>query len=374
MIYLRTSVGIELRGDDLLISSLQSNVSGGVFSHFGRIAGYQLRDKRDVREEIDHFFKSKKLNKYGILLGIQRKDVILRYLNLPAEVKDNLKQVVRYQVQSFEPTEEDSFHYDYIQLPDNGTGKKLAVLLVMIKKAFLDSQLQLLRYFGIRPVAVTVNSIALANLFLHSRKDIHDKTYILADLTPSGIELLAVHHGSLAYSREINKEYGQGWGNLILSEVGEAAGKIRLGPNDVIEGIVLVGESSEAACQEIEASITDCQLLKSILPFEVLPENKAYIQEAASAIGLAFTGMVRHPPFKLNLLPAELRIHQTRWTYLPPIILGLTILALLIALGFRPMVQNRILIRKLDQEIQSLQASVNRVQSIQRRLKHSKRE
>ena len=41
MIYLKTSVGIEMRGDDMLISSLQSNFSGGVFTHFKRIAGYE---------------------------------------------------------------------------------------------------------------------------------------------------------------------------------------------------------------------------------------------------------------------------------------------------------------------------------------------
>ena len=52
MIYLKTSVGIEMRGDDMLISSLQSNFSGGVFTHFKRIAGYEQRDKESLRQEI----------------------------------------------------------------------------------------------------------------------------------------------------------------------------------------------------------------------------------------------------------------------------------------------------------------------------------
>ena len=66
----------------------------------------------------------------------------------------------------------------------------------------------------------------------------------------------------------------------------------------------------------------------------------------------------------MNLLPAERRIRQTRWAYVPAVVLGLATIALLVALGFHQMVQDRTLIRKLDQEIQSLKAPVERVQSI----------
>ena len=54
MIYLKTSIGIELTGEDILISSVQGNFSGGVFTRFARIAGYRSRDKEDLRREINH--------------------------------------------------------------------------------------------------------------------------------------------------------------------------------------------------------------------------------------------------------------------------------------------------------------------------------
>jgi len=41
-----------------------------------------------------------------IVLGIPRGDVLLKQMELPAEVADNLKQAIQYQVQSFEPIEE----------------------------------------------------------------------------------------------------------------------------------------------------------------------------------------------------------------------------------------------------------------------------
>jgi hypothetical protein len=141
MIYFKTCVGIELRGEDMLIASLQSHFSGGTFTHFKRIANFRLSDTETLRREIQSFFKSNGLSKDNIVLGIPRKDIVMRYLDLPSEVGDNLKQVVRYQVQSFEPTEEDRFYYDYAVLKNSSAQKRLEILLVMVKKSLLDDHL-----------------------------------------------------------------------------------------------------------------------------------------------------------------------------------------------------------------------------------------
>jgi general secretion pathway protein L len=364
MIYLKTGIGVELRGEDMLISSLQSNFSGDAFTHFKRIANYQLRDREDLRRELAHFFKSNKLSKDLIVLGIPRKDLILRYLDLPVEVADNLKQVVQYQVQSFEPTEEDRFYYDYAVLSTNGSKKRLSVLLAMVKKSLLDEHLQLLIALGIRPALVTGSSMALSNMFLHGRKDLRDKIFILADLSSSSMELLALRYGTLAYSREVPKQNNQRWGDLTLRELNEATSKTRLGPEDTLERIVLAGESAEVAHAEIAAVIPDCELLKNTIDIDVPGVNKPHIQEAGAALGLAYTGLARRPPVKLNFLPEELRIHQTRWAYVPAVVFGLAILVLFASLGFHRMFQNQALVRKLDRELQSLKGPVERVHSL----------
>ena len=103
---------------------------------------------------------------------------------------DNLKQVVQYQVQSFEPTEEDRFYHDYALLRGNGAGKRLSVMLAMVRKAMMDDLLQNLLALGIRPVSVTVGSIGLSNIFLQNRKDLQGKTFILVDLALRHLILL----------------------------------------------------------------------------------------------------------------------------------------------------------------------------------------
>ncbi|MBN1571091.1 MAG: PilN domain-containing protein [Acidobacteria bacterium] len=366
MIYLKTSVGIELRGEDMLISSLQGYFSKGTFTHFRRIANYRNRVLEDLRMEVNQFFREAGLGRDNVILGIPRKDIVLRHLDLPSGVADNLRQVVYYQVQSFEPTEEDKFYFDYTLLNGSASAKKLSVQLVMVRQSTLDGYLQILRGIGIRPVAVLGSSMGLANLFLQDRKPEKDSTHILADLGPSSLELLALHHGGIAYSREVPRESDQSWKDLILREVDEALSKMRLAPEGTLEQIVLAGEASQSAYPEIKAEIQDCELLKNVIPGEISEQNRSHVQEAAASLGLAYSGMVRHPAIRINLLPAALRIRQTRWAYVPAAILSLAIVAFLIALGVHKIVQNRKLIHELDRQIQSLTVPVQKVQTLRK--------
>src|SRR4030095_9192317 len=101
-----------------------------------------------------------------------------------------------------------------------------------------------------------------------------------------------------------------------------------------------------------------------------MPNNTyAPVQEAARSLGLAYSGIVRRPPLKLNLLPAELQVQQTRWAYVPSIILGALIVVLLVSLGFRQMIQEQIMERKIDQEISAITGRVKQVQKLQAQAK-----
>ena len=364
MIYLKTSIGIELRGEDMLLSSLQSTFSEGVFTHFKRVADYRLREKDDLRRDIDAFFRSNGLSRDNIVLGLPRKDIVLRHLDLPSEVADNLKQVVRYQVQTFEPTEEETLYYDYVRLDKEKQKNRITVLLATVRKALLDEHLNLLQELGIRPAMVLGSSIGLSNIFMQSRKQVQDKTFVLADLRTSAFEVLALHNGAFSYSREIAREGDQNWKDIILREVDEATSKMRLGPNDSLEKIVLAGEASVDAHEELKIDLPDCELMKTSVPFEVPAENVPHLQEAAASLGLACTGLLRKPFMRMNLLPPEHRIQQNRWNYIPAVLLGLAIIVLLLGIGFHEMFQNRILIRKLDREIEKLRAPVEEVQSL----------
>jgi Tfp pilus assembly protein PilN len=290
--------------------------------------------------------------------------VVIRLLDLPAEVTDNLKQVVTYQVQSYEPTDEEKYYYDFVAYKASPGSKRIQVLLTMIKCATLDGYLQVLAELGIRPAVVTVGAVGLANLVAQECRPASGQTVILADPAQDGIGMLVLRNGLLLHSHEAPKNRGETWKDSVLRGMESAAEKARMGPDDTIDRLVLAGDLSAEVGAELAEAVGECELAGGCVKFEMPPENGSHVQEAAASIGLAYTGLARRPSMKLNLLPAERRHRQARWAYVPSVILGMVILALFGAIGARRMVQERSLTRRLDLEISALQDRVDRVQKL----------
>jgi len=184
------------------------------------------------------------------------------------------------------------------------------------------------------------------------------------DLAPSAIEIVAVRNGALAYSHEASREDGVSTRELLFRELEQAAAKTRMDPDDTIDKIILTGEESAAIHRDLKEELPDCELMGERIRFEMPIEVRSHLQEAAVSLGLASSGLARRQPVRLNLLPPALRTRQTPWAYVPAIALGTITIALLIGLGFQRMIQERILIRQLDQQIASLQGPIKRVQSL----------
>ena len=364
MIYLKTGVGIEFRGEDILLAAVQSNFSKADFTHFMRIKDYTSFARSDLRGAIDRFFRDNGLSRESVAVGVSRKDCVMRYLDLPSEVKENLGEVVKYQVQAFEPTEEDGCYYDYTLLEGSPGQKRLSILLAMVRKSFLDRQLALLRDLGIKPLIVTCGSAGLANMYLASRKDAKGKMFFLSDAGQSEMELFAMRNGQFVYSREVPKNDAQSWGELFLGEINEAASRLRLGPDSIIEEIVLAGESSRAVYEEVIERISGCDLLERSFPLNASEINRQLISEAAAVCGLAFTAITPRPFVKLNLLPNDLKRRQGRLGIAVAAAFGVIILLTLAGLSLIEPMQQRRRLALLEEATQKLEAQVSMVRSL----------
>ena len=365
MIYMKTGVGIELRQDDILLAAVQSNFSKASFTRFLRIADYPRFAHDDLNGVIDRFFRDNGLGRDSVVLGVSRKDCVIRHLDLPLEVKNNLEEVVRYQVQAFEPNEEDGFYYDYTLLEGAPGQKRLSVFITMVRKSFLDKQLAMLREIGIRPIIVACGSIGLSNMYLAAQKDVGKKTFFLANAGRSEMELFALRNGQLVYSRDVQKNETQGWGDLLIGEINEAAGRLRLGPDSIIEKIVLTGESSRDVYEEIKEHIPDCELLERDFPLTTAEINRQSVPEAAAACGLAFTAIAPRPAVRLNLLPPGLKRHQGPLGIAVAAALGAIIIMLLAGLWLIEPVQNSLRLAMLEEGTKKLEDPVRKVRGLE---------
>jgi Tfp pilus assembly protein PilN len=165
-------------------------------------------------------------------------------------------------------------------------------------------------------------------------------------------------------TREAARRDGESWHDLLLAELELAATRIRLGPEDSIEELVLTGEHAAEVHGDLRERMADSSLIGPQLRFEMAPEQERRLDEAAASLGLAYAGIARRVALELNLLPAELRAEQSRSAYVPSIVLAVVILGLIGGFAFRPTIQEQIMMRRLDDELRSLQGPVGRVRSL----------
>jgi len=146
---------------------------------------------------------------------------------------------------------------------------------------------------------------------------------------------MAVRDGSVVYSREVPAGDSAGWKDLIVREADEASLQIRLGPEGVLEKIVLAGEASETAYQEIREDFPDCELVQSCIGVEIPARTNILSSRRLPASAWPTPEWSGARRSSWNLLPPERKNPPEPlglpW---PAAILGLIILALLGALGF----------------------------------------
>ncbi len=90
--------------------------------------------------------------------------VISLEMSLPQVAGDHLSEVVNYEVERYIPFRREDVYYDYV--PMGARGEKVSVLLFAAQKKLVDGVLDALAGFGAKPRSVESSAISLANYML----------------------------------------------------------------------------------------------------------------------------------------------------------------------------------------------------------------
>ncbi len=353
---LKAGLGIEVRGNDLVMVCLKRGLRRLFLAGSKIIADYRQLNPYDLRNEVQVFVKAHGISSEGAVLGVPRSQIVVRFLELPAEAAEDLAQVVRYQVESFTPAEEEPMCYDFALLGRDERGK-LVVLVAMMKRADLERYLQLLSSISLKPAAIQPATTALSNLLLEGYAGLSPSTYLLYHLDGGHAELLAFRNKQLVYSRQFHSNGVDG----MLSEGELALSALRI-EEEPVEKILLTGSGAAVVEAALRERIGECERLGASLSageFDGL--RAAMSDDLAVAAGLALAGLGRKLPLPINLLPQEMRVHHSVLGYIPTILLSAAILLLGAGLGLREFVQERALLGKLDLEIAALKPQLEEV-------------
>ncbi|MRR36195.1 hypothetical protein EG829_16270, partial [bacterium] len=128
-----------------------------------------------------------------ISLGIPKAWSIFQVVELPASVRENLPDVISYELDRLTPFSRDEAYYDFKLLQENP--EKLSIAVAAVKSDLIDPYLSALRAKGIRVSRVHINLTGMAALLDYAGQG-EDALYL--DVEESGYESALVRNGSVS--------------------------------------------------------------------------------------------------------------------------------------------------------------------------------
>lgn len=298
-----------------------------------------------LRAELD----ARRLKVRRVWLGLQRRLVTVKALELPPVVDGSLTQMVAFELERHLPFPAEEAVFDFLPL-HSARDAPQRVLLAATEGRTVDRALRLLEEAQLAPHAITVACHDLVSLVGRQPKG---KRAVWAHLVGDEAELLFLEGPHLCLSRSIPADDEA----ALANEIGKS---VRLLRWDEVGGLWISGDQAEALLTSTHLGSLGAPVTPP--PFSSRARTAvAALGDSANgltllALGTAFASRWR----PLNLLPPALRPRQLSWQQLVmasnaalAVILGLGVL---LAYGYRDqrhLARLNQAIRALDPEVKA---------------------
>ncbi|MGM0427349.1 MAG: pilus assembly protein PilM [Thermodesulfobacteriota bacterium] len=358
----QASVGIDIQEDAIIIAYLKGSFKGAKLEAHGVYPFEEELSSRDRVERVGYvvkeFLVKNRIPSATLFLGIPREAAILRYVEFPLVVKENLRDSLRYELEKYVPFPPDELYFDYQIISEDKSADKLRLLLVMVKRELIDPYMSLEKTLGARLSGIEVSSTACANFFAAHFSVGEPDSYALIYTRKGGMEIDLLQSGFLAYSRPMDKAQ---WGEDFQHQVSQRLKKLKeevKGPQALLKTVVW----------NMEREAPLLAHLKEAEGFEVHFFDPASAgvpsADAAPAYGLALKGL-RELPTDVNLLPAKMRKKPSKVGYYG--MFGLVGVVVFLALAWigGSIFNTQRYVKQLDNELNRLNAEIANLEQIE---------
>ncbi|MDY6972445.1 MAG: pilus assembly protein PilM [Thermodesulfobacteriota bacterium] len=263
----QTSLGIDIENESVSMAYLRTSFKGvrlkaHVVHPLDREQSAKERLGR-VRELVKDFLEKNNISSTDIFLGIPRDLAILRTIELPLAVKENLRESLGYEIDKYVPFSVDDINFDYQIISEDRQVNRLKILLVVVRKESIDPYLELRNGLGDGISGIEISSTAMVNYFSSKPNTPDENAYALVYLRTGDLELNLVEKGLLNYSRSVGlAETGGNFSDHILQElkpfmedIGPDQGRLKVvlcGPDADIERLTPLGEMANLDVRAVD--------------------------------------------------------------------------------------------------------------------------
>jgi len=354
------ALGVSIEPDGVAIACVSKRFLSVALRHFKRHPLPPLSElaerKRALAQAVSAFIDEFGIEPGCLYLSLPRQEIMVNRLLLPAAAKENLSQVLEYEIERVIPLERSQVCFDF-QATDVGGGDagRLSVLVLCVARDLLGAYLEALTEAGAMPKAVVASPVALGDCALFVRRASQAALAVVSTVG-SEMEVALVSQGRLVGSHLIDRDGGRAreylsqlLGGELVGEAGaQAEGKVEL----IADGPVpesWLGTSPGDLVSEL------CEQLEGARQWEPA-ESHSFVRAVGAALGAAREGQLN-----INLLPQEHR-KSFREGLLPSIVLLAFSVLLLLAWGLSSVVRDGLTARQLRARVAELEPQVRSVE------------
>lgn len=357
MFSLDTALGIEISGDDLCVAMLSRGFRDVSLRGACRVENFHALTPQQLREELERRLPPGALKTERVVLGLPRERVIARNVELPLEVEENLDQVVKFQIERYEPVESEASCFDYSVLRRDEKNKRLSLQMMMVPAAVLDDAMAVIEGLNLYPAAVRASTHSLQQLLqVHADGMPKKAPALILDIEGDSVGFVLVHGPGKADSQRVTLPAEPSFEaivtqlQLFISELDPQ--------EEALSKIYISGDASDEIVKQFGASFGDCERLADSLRLNLDRDGEACL----NAIGLALTGFARSGG--VNLLPKERRVVREAPSWIPTAALAGILLVLTGAAAARGFIQNDRLLSDIEERVSQLQPEVQETMSL----------
>jgi Tfp pilus assembly protein PilN len=325
-----TGVGIEVAGEDLVVTVVRVRPNGARLLGAAAIKDFRQRPASEWGNDYAAFLGGFGAAHVPATLVLPRRDVIVRQLALPGVADAELANAIGYQADSLHPFDEDETVLAWRRLP--GTP---SVLLGITRRPAMDAYLALFHEAGIRIAAITFSASVL---FSASR--------LFGAAVPPGLLVLRPLEDGV-------EAYGESPARPVFSASFQNGAAARAATLALAE-------------LRLDPETRPLDITQLLPPAAQVPEG---VDPAAVALPYAAALASACPRLApvVNLLPESERASASRAVFIPSLVLGAALLAVLVGLASYQAVAERRYLDTLNQEIRKLEPRARQVAILDRR-------
>ncbi len=360
----QTGVGIHIETTFLSMAYLKASIREvRLEAH----AVYDLPAEKSLEERLGvardlmlAFLRSNHILSTDIYLSIPGDMALIRQIQLPLAVKENLRDTLGYEMEKYTPFPVEDVHFDYqIISEDKGTGI-LNVLLVLAEKNAIAPYITLCEELRVGISGMEISATALANYLFHTESLAPGGSSAVVYGGGGRVEIDLFRDDLLWYSRHGSMVDDRDDLSAVIKREMASLGDT-LNDGEGKRPVIFLGPPSDGGLLNIFADDD---------PFEMqifdLVKGGVPTYELVPAYGCALKA-IRRGHMDINLLPVERRKKPDKRGHYTMMILGGLLALSLISWGGGTIMRERLDLKRLDARIEQLRGEVSKIEKVRDR-------